>query len=979
MMLQRFLLCLFVLAAAAVARAQNVQHLQAWNEFRTLKSTDAHDGDWFGISNSVDTHYAAVGAPLHDFAIGATASSNSSSADYKEDAGSAYLYGRFGSDWELHAKLVAQDRALGDKFGTSVSVSGMYAAVGAPESKTDATGGSSLTQAGAVYIFQRISGSWTQVAKIVAPDRAASDFFGQVVAIRGVNLFVGAPYEDEDPNQQNTLNSAGSVYHFVRSGAQWTFVQKLVAGDRAAGHEFGTSISVNDQTLAVGAKMASGASAGLAGAAYVFAPNNGQWTQVTKLTASDGVAFDGFGTSLSVFGNRIAVGSPGHSSVRGAVYLYSNNLGWSQTQKISASDAQNGDRFGYSVALFKDTLAVGAPKESHNTLGTSASTTSQHDYLANAGSVYVFHHANAQWTQSEKVAALGRIAEGELGYSVALYREDLMAGAPFAANPLTQQGTTWLIGKDKFVWTGTQSSDPNNGLNWMLGAIPPTQHEFIYRKGSFDPEYTEALNASIITVWDLVEIKVVPHTNSILPQPTVIGTELHNRGRVNLLANSTGYTALRIGRYEGSGTVRQEQVIPNMGWYQIGSPMQGGWPNLAGGDSTKLIPWEEQHGQYGAQGYLLEEFGRGFFSQVASTGAYGTGPFMSAPSKISVEGRPNTLGAFTVGYANNPSPANAQYTTGVTAGWNLVANPFTCPLDFVWLGRTRMDNSYTVWNQSLNSGQGGYEYYSFSGGSLTRYIPPFQAFWVRAQDQTAGIAPTSISVSGTVTTLPAFRKRALAGIRFSVLDASGSVSDAVWATPLHGSNVGVADLDRDALKRMNAPTLPNIFAVVGGVAMATKGLDAAQIQELDLHLKLPQAEAMWRLEAELSDTTSGAWYVVDRTNNLATLIQDGWSESIHFDPADSVKYALRFVPYGILEGGSTEPHSRGYVFQGTEGPGYVHHGPKATYEVVDAMGRTLITGAVEDGATVVWTQLASGIYVVRIAGDHGQTYKFRIP
>ena len=87
------------------------------------------------------------------------------------------------------AKLVAADAASSDEFGNSVSISGDYKIVGA---YYDDDGGSS---SGSSYIFVRDGTSWSQQAKLVASDAAASDYFGYSVSISGDYALVGANYD----------------------------------------------------------------------------------------------------------------------------------------------------------------------------------------------------------------------------------------------------------------------------------------------------------------------------------------------------------------------------------------------------------------------------------------------------------------------------------------------------------------------------------------------------------------------------------------------------------------------------------------------------------------------------------------------------------------------------------------------------------------------------------------------------------------
>ena len=121
--------------------------------------------------------------------------------------------------WNEAIKAVASDRAAGDEFGDSVSISGDYAIVGAYEEDEDASGGSTQADAGSAYIFERDGlGNWTQAQKLTASDRAAGDFFGWSVSISGDYAIVGAYGEDEDASGANTQNSAGSAYIFERDG-----------------------------------------------------------------------------------------------------------------------------------------------------------------------------------------------------------------------------------------------------------------------------------------------------------------------------------------------------------------------------------------------------------------------------------------------------------------------------------------------------------------------------------------------------------------------------------------------------------------------------------------------------------------------------------------------------------------------------------------------------------------------------------------
>ena len=179
--------------------------------------------------------------------------------------------------WNEVIKTVASDRAAGDEFGYSVSISGDYAIVGACGEDEDASGANTQTDAGSAYIFERDGlGNWTQAQKLIASDRAANDYFGYSVSISGDYAIVGAHWEDEDASGANTQSDAGSAYIFERDGlGNWTQAQKLTASDRAAGDYFGHSVSISGDYAIVGAycedEDASGANSQYrAGSAYIF-------------------------------------------------------------------------------------------------------------------------------------------------------------------------------------------------------------------------------------------------------------------------------------------------------------------------------------------------------------------------------------------------------------------------------------------------------------------------------------------------------------------------------------------------------------------------------------------------------------------------------------------------------------------------------------------------------------------------------------
>ena len=195
----------------------------------------------------------------------------------------------------------------------------------------------------------------------------------------------------------------------------WTQQAYLKASNTDANDQFGTSVSVSGDTLAVGANGEASKSTGVngdqvdnsasyAGAVYVFVRCTTTWSQQAYLKASNAEANDNFGLRISLFGDLLAVGATGEDSVAtginrsqadnsaqdsGAVYEFMRSgTTWTQKAYIKASNTEAGDGFGFPPSLSGDTLAVGADVESSSAIGVNGNQTD--DGAFSSGAVYVF-------------------------------------------------------------------------------------------------------------------------------------------------------------------------------------------------------------------------------------------------------------------------------------------------------------------------------------------------------------------------------------------------------------------------------------------------------------------------------------------------------------------------------------------------------------------------------------------------------------
>ncbi|PHS64797.1 MAG: hypothetical protein COB12_07725 [Flavobacterium sp.] len=361
------------------------------------------------------------------------------------------------------------DRDIEDRFGKSVSISGNYAIVGAGGNDTDENGNFPKKNTGSAYIFERENSNspWIFKQKLVAPDRDVDDGFGSSVAISGNYAIIGAAEEDHhDINSNTFLDAAGSAYIFERKTVapyNWEFKQKIVASNRVEKNRFGGGVSISGNYIIVGAAWDGprGVTYGWgAGSAYIFERCVGIWYFSQKLQASDRTAGDLFGT-VSISGNHAIVGAfrededeNGSSTINdaGSAYIFErdpsaalcNSNAWKQKQKIVASDREDGDRFGYSVAISGDYVIVGAYTEDDDEFGSNP--------LNFAGSAYIFERTSRgfkPWKQTKKIVPSDRAEEVNFGQSVAI------------------EGNYGLVGANRHD-AGTGVSSNNTGAAYFL-------------------------------------------------------------------------------------------------------------------------------------------------------------------------------------------------------------------------------------------------------------------------------------------------------------------------------------------------------------------------------------------------------------------------------------------------------------------------------------------------------------------------------
>ena len=306
-----------------------------WMQQAKLTASDGEADDTFGTSVAIDGDTILVGAIGDD--------------DRAPHAGAVYVFTRTGTTWSQQAKLTASDGQALNSLGYAVTVRGDTAVLGAQ------AGVGAGAQTGAAYVFTRTGSTWTQEAKLAAPDGAADDQFGTAVALTNSGtVFIGVRYDDDKGT------NSGSVYVYERIAGTWAQQAKLVPADGAANDYFGWDVAAEGDTLVVGANGV----ASHTGAVYVYARNGGTWTQQTKLTASDGSAGALFGMALDFSGDTIVAGAYGVNGRTGAAYVFTRTgNAWSEQSKLTAPDGAGGAYFGWDVAVRGDAALIGANQD----------------------------------------------------------------------------------------------------------------------------------------------------------------------------------------------------------------------------------------------------------------------------------------------------------------------------------------------------------------------------------------------------------------------------------------------------------------------------------------------------------------------------------------------------------------------------------------------------------------------------------------
>jgi len=316
------------------------------------------------------------------------------------------------------------------RFGEAVALDGSTALVGAPPDTSLEGLVSEGHTRGTVPVFALRDGTWSRDGTLEPRPATPGGDFGAAVAVDGTSAVVGAPFP-----AAGHPSHAGTATVFARRDGEWIEEATLDVADPATVDRFGTAVAVDGDTVVVGAPVASTDQGSRTGSATVFVRSSGTWTRAMTLTPPPGV--DRFGRSVALTGDVVAVGARlAHGTPKdpGIVVVFERSLRtWTAVGQHVPVGNDRDDGFGTELSTDGETLLVGAPSES-NERGT------------NAGAAYAFERSGAGWGHAASLRGPDGAAGNRFATAVSVDDGTAVVGPALGSGPrvFTRSGREWI-------------------------------------------------------------------------------------------------------------------------------------------------------------------------------------------------------------------------------------------------------------------------------------------------------------------------------------------------------------------------------------------------------------------------------------------------------------------------------------------------------------------------------------------------------
>ncbi|MEM8487614.1 MAG: choice-of-anchor B family protein, partial [Bacteroidota bacterium] len=261
---------------------------------------------------------------------------------------------------------------------------------------------------GSVYVYadDEKPGTWIETTRLEPADGFPGDRFGHAMAADGTTLLVGMSGHGEE---------TGTVLTYSRnSEGFWEESGRISATDGLPGDRFGSNVVFSNGIAAVAAPGRDNKT----GSVFIFKKmEDGSWSQHSVLRPDDGVEGDGFGVSLAMADMQLLAGTPAHNENKGAAYLFAldtESEQWTQQRKLEVNGAEEQTQFGQVVAFGNDVAYVAAPRHNNR-----------------QGAVYAFNlSANNSRRGPQILTAYDGLRNSRFGTSILVSENELWIGAP---------------------------------------------------------------------------------------------------------------------------------------------------------------------------------------------------------------------------------------------------------------------------------------------------------------------------------------------------------------------------------------------------------------------------------------------------------------------------------------------------------------------------------------------------------------------
>lgn len=321
-----------------------------------------------------------------------------------------------------------------DSFGQVLAISGDTMVVAAPNEDSHPQYGpqdNSHQNSGAAYVFVRQDGLWSFQAFLKAGN-AGTHAYGSGVAAWGNWIAIASPQDQPPP----TNSSKGTIRFYERNWAAWEPRDVRYHADWID-ISLPTTVVMEDDAAVAGASAGEDV--------YCAWRQGSDWSAFTKLDRPPSWgSSDRFGAALAISGDTLVVGAPhedgglgfgaapGDNSVdnAGAAYVYiRSGNSWVYDAYLKAPVPDANDRFGLSVAIRGDVIAVGSPMEDGAWSGLTADQND--DSAPDSGAVYVFRRINGEWAEPEYIKDSFPGEGDQFGSALALSESFLAVSSPY--------------------------------------------------------------------------------------------------------------------------------------------------------------------------------------------------------------------------------------------------------------------------------------------------------------------------------------------------------------------------------------------------------------------------------------------------------------------------------------------------------------------------------------------------------------------